>query len=153
MQLAEQVLALSIEAFGAPLEHYDEALETLWGDEHEAASLRALRGSCLPTGKAGETTRRLSAIASCPASSDRPIAPRAAERAAASLGSVSDNPIYLPPSEAIRSGVASAPGAYHNSMAAPALDDLAGDRADLCLLCHRHVSRLLDGRTSSCRIC
>jgi histidine ammonia-lyase len=40
---AEQVFALSIEAFRAPLEHYDAALEALWGDEHEAAALRGLR--------------------------------------------------------------------------------------------------------------
>ncbi|MDF0752996.1 hypothetical protein NLU14_22475, partial [Marinobacter sp. 71-i] len=43
LRRVEQVFALSIEAFRAPLEHYDAALETLWGDEHEAAALRGLR--------------------------------------------------------------------------------------------------------------
>ena len=43
VRLAEKVFALSIEAFRAPLEHYDAALDALWGDEHEAAALRGLR--------------------------------------------------------------------------------------------------------------
>ena len=41
--MAHKVFALSIEAFRAPLEHYDTALDGLWGDEHEAAALRGLR--------------------------------------------------------------------------------------------------------------
>ena len=43
VRLAEKVFALSIEAFRAPLEHYDAALDGLWGDEYEAAALRGLR--------------------------------------------------------------------------------------------------------------
>jgi len=41
---ALRVFALSVEAFQAPLEHYDPALDVLWGDEHEAAALAGLRG-------------------------------------------------------------------------------------------------------------
>jgi histidine ammonia-lyase len=43
LDLAHQVFALSIEAFRAPLEHYDAALDSLWNDGHEAAALRGLR--------------------------------------------------------------------------------------------------------------
>ena len=43
LRLAEQTFSLSIEAFRAPLEHYDPALDALWGDEDEAAALRGLR--------------------------------------------------------------------------------------------------------------
>jgi histidine ammonia-lyase len=50
LQLVLQTFALSIEAFRAPLEHYDAALELLWGDPDEAAAvlqaLRALLGRC-----------------------------------------------------------------------------------------------------------
>src|SRR5579862_6466723 len=46
LELAIETFALSIDAFRAPLEHYDEALESLWGDEDEAAVLRSLR-ACL----------------------------------------------------------------------------------------------------------
>src|SRR5919106_2628830 len=43
LQTAERVFGLSVEAFGAPLDAYDEALEALWEDEHEVAALRGLR--------------------------------------------------------------------------------------------------------------
>src|ERR1700728_4119013 len=42
LQLVLQTFALSIEAFRAPLEHYDAALELLWGDPDETAVLQAL---------------------------------------------------------------------------------------------------------------
>jgi histidine ammonia-lyase len=150
VQLAERVMALSIEAFGAPLEHYDEALETLWGDEHEALALGNLR-------------RLLSAVDQGRRNYQAPVSYRivprvlghahraaaAAERAAAiALSAVSDNPVYLPPSEVHPLGRCISTGGFHNAMAAPALDDLAAIWADLCLLCHRHAARLLDGQAS-----
>lgn len=42
--LAEGVFALSVEAYDAPLDAYDEALASIWGDNpHDAAALSALR--------------------------------------------------------------------------------------------------------------
>ncbi|WP_026872662.1 aromatic amino acid lyase [Inquilinus limosus] len=153
IRLAETVFALSIEAFRAPLEHYDAALEPLWNDPHEAAALRRLRA--LLDG-AGDGRRGYQAPVSYR------IVPRvlgqahralaATERAAAvSLAAVSDNPVYIPPDEAgldHPNGRCLSTGGYHNAMAAPALDDLAAIWADLCLLCDRHSSKLLAGRVS-----
>jgi histidine ammonia-lyase len=65
-----------------------------------------------------------------------------------SLSSVSDNPVYVPPDDKHPWGRCLSTGGYHNAMAAPALDDLAGIWADLCLLCDRHSSKLLIGRVS-----
>ena len=39
-------------------------------------------------------------------------------------------------------------GGYHNAKATPALDSLAAIWADICLLCDRHGSKLLNGRVS-----
>jgi len=153
IRLAESVFALSIEAFRAPLEHYDPALDTLWGDEHDAAALRGLRA--LLDG-AGDGRRGYQAPVSYR------IVPRllgqayralaAAERGATvSLAAASDNPVYIPPDEAgpgHPDGRCISTGGYHNAMAAPALDDLATIWADLCLLCDRHSSKLLAGRVS-----
>lgn len=150
LHLVEQVFALSIEAFRAPMEHYDAALEQLWGDEHEAAALRALR--TLLAG-AGSDRRNYQAPVSYR------IVPRvlghahravsAAERAAnLSLASASDNPVYIPPDEEHPLGRCISTGGYHNAMAAPALDDLAAIWADICLLCDRHGSKLLNGAVS-----
>jgi histidine ammonia-lyase len=148
--LAEKVFALSIEAFRAPLEHYDPALDLLWGDEHEAAALRGLRKFL---GGSEQERRNYQAPVSYR------IVPRilgqahralsAAERAATmSLASVSDNPVYLPPDRDHPLGRCISTGGYHNAMASPALDDLAAIWADICLLCDRHGSKLLNGRVS-----
>jgi histidine ammonia-lyase len=150
LQLALQIFALSIEAFRAPLEHYDAALDALWGDPGEAAALRALRSHL--TG-AGLGRRNYQAPVSYR------IVPRvlgqayravvAAENAAGvSLSSISDNPVYLQPDAAHPFGRCISTGGYHNAMAAPALDELAAAWADICLLCDRHSAKLLDGRIS-----
>ncbi len=147
---ALRVFALSIEAFRAPLEHYDAALDALWGDEHEAAALAGLRGFLVG---AGGGRRNFQAPVSYR------IVPRVlgqahhalarAERAAEiSLASVSHNPVFIPPDEAHPLGRCLSTGGYHNAMAAPALDDLAAIWADLCLLCDRHSSKLLNGPVS-----
>jgi histidine ammonia-lyase len=148
--LTEQVFALSIEAFRAPLEHYDRALEALWGDEHEAATLASLRG--LLDGSASERRNYQAPVS-------YRIVPRvlgharralaSAERAATvSLSSASDNPVYIPPDADHPFGRCISTGGYHNAMAAPALDDLAAIWADICLLCDRHASKLLNGKAS-----
>ena len=147
--LAEQVFALSIEAFRAPLDHYDAALDELWGDDHEAAALQGLRRYLGP----GEGRRNYQAPVSFR------IVPRLlgqAHRALAgiekaatvSLRSASDNPVYVPPDAAFPLGRCLSTGGYHNAMATPALDDLAAVWADLCLLCDRHGSKLLNGPVS-----
>ena len=148
--LALKSFALSIEAFRAPLEHYDPALDELWGDAHEAAALGDLR--TLLRG-AGDERRNYQAPVSYR------IAPRvlghahravvAAEHAATvSLSSISDNPVYLPPDRRHPYGRCISTGGYHNAMAAPALDDLSAIWADLCQLASRHCVKLLDGRAS-----
>ncbi len=149
LQLAVETFALSIEAFRAPLEHYDEALESLWGDKDEAAVLRSLR--CYLG--AGGGRRNYQAPVSYR------IVPRilghahravgAAEQAASiSLASISDNPVYLAPDATHPYGRCISTGGYHNAMAAPALDDLSGIWADICLLCDRHSAKLLNGHVS-----
>lgn len=106
LRLAEEVLALSAEALRAPLEAYAPELEELWGDQHEAAALRRLRG--LLTGGA-EQRRAFQAPVSYR------ILPRVlgqahralaeAERAATvSLSEVSDNPIFVPPERGVSGG-------------------------------------------------
>lgn len=150
LNLAHQVFALSIEAFRAPLEHYDVALDSLGNSEHEAAALQGLRRYL---DGAGDGRRNYQAPVSYR------ILPRvlgqahratalAADVATHSLASASDNPVYIPPDAKHPWGRCLSTGGYHNATASPALDDLAGIWADLCLLCDRHASKLLIGRVS-----
>ncbi|ESX98726.1 aromatic amino acid lyase [Mesorhizobium sp. LNJC405B00] len=150
LAMAHKVFALSIEAFRAPLEHYDAALDGLWGDAHEAAALQGLRQYVVG---AGDGRRNYQAPVSYR------IVPRvlghahrtlagAEQAATVSLASISDNPVYIPPDAAHPLGRCISTGGYHNAMATPALDDLAAIWADLCLLCDRHASKLLNGKVS-----
>ena len=120
MQLAIETFALSIDAFRAPLEHYDEALEDLWGDEDETAVLRSLRryfgdGGGRRNFQAPVSYRIVPRVLG---HAHRAVS--AAERAARiSLASISDNPVYLPPDARHPFGRCISTGGYHNAMAAP----------------------------------
>ena len=151
LEAAERVFALSVEAFRAPLDAYDEALEPLWEDEHEIAALRGLRGWL----EGAEAADRLDHQA--PVSYR--ILPRvlgqahravgAIEHAAAvSLRSVTDNPVYLPPDEQHPLGRVISTGGYHNGIASPAISALAAAWADLVFLAERHVTAMHVGATS-----
>jgi len=150
VRLAEQVFALSIEAFGAPLEHYDEALDALWGDPHEAKALQGLRALLVGAGGGRRNYQAPVSYRVVPrvlGHAHRALA--GAEHAATiSLASASDNPVYVPPDAAHPYGRCLSTGGYHNAMAPPALDDLAAIWADLCLLCSRHSAKLITGRVS-----
>ena len=150
VRLAEKVFALSIEALRAPLEHFDPVLGSLWGDPHEAAALQGLRQYLVSTGAARRDHQAPVSYRIVPrvlGHAHRALA--AAEHAAnVSLPSVSDNPVYVSPDEKYPFGRCISTGGFHNAMAAPALDDLAGIWADLSLLCERHSTKLLNGRFS-----
>src|SRR5262249_49651316 len=128
IRLAHRVFALSIEAFKAPLEHYDQALEALWGDPHEAEALRGLRAQLEGAGSGRRNYQAPVSYRILPrvlGHAHRALA-RAREAATISLASVSDNPVYVPPDKAHPYGRCFSTGGYHNAMVAPALDDLAG---------------------------
>lgn len=148
--LAHQVFALSVEAFRAPLEHYDAALDALWGDAHEAAALQGLRRHLAGAGGGRRNYQAPVSYRILPrvlGHAHRALA--GAERAAAiSLSAASDNPVYVPPDADHPYGRCLSTGGYHNAMASPALDELAAIWADLCLLADRHSSKLLIGRVS-----
>jgi histidine ammonia-lyase len=144
LRLAYDVFALSVEAFQAPLDAYDQALEALWGDDHESQALRRLR-----TRLDHRTARRphqgpvaYRILPRALGQAERAIA-EAAEVAAISLCSVSDNPVYLPPDDANPDGRILSTGGYHNAAAPSALHRLGVCWADLCQLAERHVERLV----------
>lgn len=156
IEVAKEILALSAEAFKAPREAYDAALAGLWQDPAEAEALAAIRTLI----EGGTPDRRpYQAPVSfriVPRILGRAIRARdaAIHAAEVSLGSVTDNPVYLPPgspeSDDARhpNGRVLSNGGYHNGMAAPVLDDLAAGWADLCTLAERQSAKLIDGKVS-----
>ena len=113
---AEQVFALSVEAFGAPLDSYDDVLDDLWGDEDEASALTALRRHLEGASLHGRTLRRGACELLGAWPGPRAGAPGGHEalkrRPRVSLRSVTDNPVYVSPGrEATRWDVPSRPAA------------------------------------------
>ncbi len=150
LALAYRVMALSIEAFRAPVDAYDPVFDELWGEPSEAVALRELRR--LLHGARGDRRfyqapvsyrilPRLFGLA------ERCVAD-AARAAEVSLSSVTDNPVFIAPTKAHPRGRALSNGGYHNTMAWPALDGLAHVWAELCLVADRHTSKLHEGAVS-----
>lgn len=141
--LAHHVFGLSAEAILAPLGAYDEALEELWGDEHEAAALRSgremLRGGTVQR-RAYQAPVSWRILPRVMGHLHRAV-DRAEQAAGISLRSVSDNPVYIPPDPGHPFGRAFSTGGYHNGMSYPAIDELAASWADLTQLCERQVER------------
>jgi histidine ammonia-lyase len=142
--LAYDVFATSVEAFQAPLDAYDAELEALWGDECETRALRRLRArldmEAERRAHQGPVAYRI--MPRVLGQVERGVA-AARDAAAVSLCSVSDNPVYLPPSRDHPDGRVLSTGGYHNASAAAALHQLTVCWADLCQLAERHVERLV----------
>jgi histidine ammonia-lyase len=141
---AEQIFALSVEAFGAPLDAYDAVLDDLWGDEDEASALAALRRyleDASPGGRQSAVPASYQVLGRVLGQAHRAVT-GVEEAATVSLRSVTDNPVYVPPDEGHPLGRAFSTGGFHNAMAYPALNVLAAAWADLTLLAQRHVTAL-----------
>jgi histidine ammonia-lyase len=139
LTVAEQVFALVADITDAPQEHYAPELEELWGDEHEAAALRSLRtllGDRRDVQQGHQASVSLRILPRVLGASRR--AQSFTESAATvSLSSVTDNPVFLPPSERHPDGEIYSTGGFHNAQATPAIDALAAAHADLCQLAQR----------------
>jgi histidine ammonia-lyase len=144
--LAEEVLALAAEAVRAPLEHYDAALERLWGDEHEAATLRRMRELL----EGGEAERREYqapvSFRSAPRMLGwlRRLQAQGEECATISLRAPTGNPTFVFPEDSPPHGAVLSNGGYHNPLAAPMLNAFARAWADLAQLAAHQVQRLVD---------
>ena len=150
VELTTRVMALSIEAMQAPLEHYHPDLGPLWGDRYESTALAALFQLLRPR---SERARR-----PFQAPVSYRIVPRVlgqACRAAATLEEVAlaalrssgANPTFLPSEGRARARTAST-GFYHDSQVPQALDQVAASWVDLSALAHRHAVKLHRGAVS-----
>lgn len=150
LRLATEIFALAAEAFLAPADHYDEALQDLWGDPEEAAVLVDLRRLLAGGARKRRPYQAPVSFRIVPRLLGRALrAVKAAEEMATrSLRSITDNPVYLMPDDDHPLGRALSTGGYHNAGAAPALDELAACYADLALLAERQASKILEGRVS-----
>ena len=150
LRITEEVFALAFDALQAPLEHLDPALETLWGDSGEAEALAALRGLLDGTTEVRRPYQAPVSFRIVPRMLGRlRRALHQAETAAdTSLQAVTDNPVYLPPDDHHPDGRVLSNGGYHNTVAWPAMDELAASWADLCTIADRETAKILYGPVS-----
>jgi len=143
-ELAERVYALAVEALGAPLEAYSADVEKLWDDEHETDALRSLRR--LLEGHASERLAYQAPVSfrilGRVLGQVRRARAEAEAAASTALRSVTDNPVYIPPTAGRPLGTIFSTGGYHNSRATAAMDGLTFAWADLCQLAQRQVDAL-----------
>ena len=145
LRLAEAIFALSIEALAAPLDAYDEALDHLRGDEAERTVLHHLRGHLRGAVASGRLTHQAPVsyriLPQVLGQAQRAVQ-AVAHAAATALGSVTENPVYLPASEGHPFGRVLSTGGFHNGAATPALNWLTASWADLALVAQRQVTAM-----------
>ena len=140
---AEALFALSADAFGAPLEAYDEALEDLWADQYQAEALRALRAhlaGAAVSGRLGHQAPVSFRILPRLLGETRRAVAEAERAAAAALRSVSLNPVYFPPDRHHPFGRMASNGGFHNATAPPVLQSLSSGWAELALAAERQIA-------------
>ena len=144
VDLATAVLALAIDAFGAPLESYDGALEELWGDPYEAEALRDLRRLIDPDrdGRMDHQAPVSFRILPRALGQARRTAAKAAEASEVSLRSISDNPVFVLPDVDHPDGRILSTGGYHDARAPAVLDSVAASAADLASLAQQVLFQL-----------
>src|SRR6266571_3030423 len=144
-RLADTIFALSLAAARAPLDAYDEALDGLREDEADRAVLRRLRGHLRGAEAAGRLAHQAPVsyriIGQVLGQAQRGA--RAVLHAATTaLGSVTENPVYLPPGDGHPAGRVLSTGGFHNGAAGPAIDWLTAAWADLALVAQRQVTAM-----------
>ncbi|HQU68052.1 MAG TPA: aromatic amino acid lyase [Albidovulum sp.] len=149
--LAEHVLALAIDAFNAPDEHFRRELAELWGGDHNRVAfdrLAALLAHDQPIPqRAHQAPVSFRSVPAMLGQAHWALA-EARKMAGLALSAATHNPVWLPPSLQHPDGEAFSNGGYNNALAAPVMDNLAGACVELCLLCERLSTGLLNGRVS-----
>ena len=151
-EVAARVLALSFEAFNAPLGHIDAALGEYWNNPHDRWALGRLR-ELVGDGHGGKRRPYQAPvsfrIAPRMLGQARRAATLAAEVAAESLQAVTDNPVWIDDiDEDHPFGRFESTGGYHNPHAVLAMDAVTASCANLCVLAGRQGAKLLDGAVS-----
>ena len=151
LAVAEQVFALVAGITDTPPEHYAPDLGELWGDEHEAAALGSLRTLLGDRSHAPQSHQASVSLRILPRilGASRRAQSLAVDAAGVSLSSVTDNPVFLAPSDRHPEGAVYSTGGFHNAQAAPAIDAVAFAHADLCQLSQRLSDHLFQHPTAA----
>jgi histidine ammonia-lyase len=144
--LAAMTMTLAAEGVLAPAEHFAAEVGELWEDEHDRSALATMRALL----EGGQSERRpYQAPVSyriIPRALGRLVRAQAlAERAARTmLHAVSDNPVFIFPSDEHPGGDIWSTGGFYPPQAIEAIDNLAFAWAELAMLAYHQGQRLGD---------
>ena len=151
-ETAAQIFALAFEAFNAPLEHLDRALDGYWNNPHDGWALQRLR-ELVGDGHGGERRPYQAPVSfrivPRMLGQARRAATMALEIAAESLQAVTDNPVWIDAfGDDNPFGRFISTGGFHNPHVVLAMDALTAACANLSVLAARQGAKLLDGAIS-----
>lgn len=148
LSLVQQIMALVIEAAGAPLEAYDPAIADVSTDPHMTAALNILNDHLQEVPRTGRLPHQAPVswriIPTILAAQEQAVT-QAEETALHAIHSVAQNPLFVPPSPDHPDGRVLSNGGYHNQQASRAIDGLNAAGADICVLMGKQTARLMDG--------
>jgi histidine ammonia-lyase len=147
---AEAVLGLAAAAFGVSPAIYDERLEALWGDPHQARALAVLREQLAGNQPPGEDNHPQPPVSfrilpRVLGNAHRVVA-GGREVAATALAAVSDNPTFLFDGDQSHPVDIVSTGGFHSGTAAPAIDALTFALADFTQIAQHQLHRLQHSR-------
>ena len=149
INLAERVLALSVEAAQCPAGHFDPRLADRWLDPCYRESLERLHALLADSQRLqlqhqAPTSWRV--IPNVLASALHALA-EGSRSAEIGLQSLKDNPTFLRSAAGSDEDAMVSGSGYHDHGAAKAIDQINSAMVDLCVLASRQVAHLLDGGT------
>ncbi|MEM7597276.1 MAG: aromatic amino acid lyase [Pseudomonadota bacterium] len=146
--LVHRVMALMIEAVGAPLEAYDPAIALVSADPHMKSALALLQHHLQGVPKDNRLGHQAPVswriLPTMLAAQIQAVA-HAETAALNAIRSVAQNPLFVPPDADHPDGRMLSNGGYHNQQASRAIDGLNAAGADICVLAGKLTARLMDG--------
>ncbi|MEM7733263.1 MAG: aromatic amino acid lyase [Pseudomonadota bacterium] len=146
--LLQQIMALVIEAAGAPLDAYDPAIAEVSTDPHMKTAIIQLNNHLQGVPRTGRLPHQAPVswriIPTILAAQIQAVT-LAEETALHAIHSVAQNPLFVPPTPDHPDGRVLSNGGYHNQQASRAIDGLNAAGADICVLMGKQTARLMDG--------
>ncbi|MEL7255229.1 MAG: aromatic amino acid lyase [Pseudomonadota bacterium] len=148
LSLIHRIMALIIEAVGAPMDAYDPAIADVSTDPHMQSAIAVLNDHLRDVPREDRLPHQAPVswrIIPTVLASQMHAVTHAETAARHAIQSVAQNPLYVPPTAAHPDGRMLSNGGYHNHQASRAIDTLNAAGADICVLMGKQTARMMDG--------
>lgn len=146
LDIAEKIFALAADAIDSSKQHYDPALDVIWGDPYQAEVLSEFRKLLLKRQTGNLDYQAPVSFRSAPRLLGwaRRVQHYVEECAEISIGHASNNPIFIADDFSVSRSKVLSNGGYHDPLVAGSIDSLARAWADLAQLATHQINRLTE---------